>query len=247
MKPNPVNFTRLIAISLSMFAWPCIAQEAPAHEISPEASQRVERMMRESRGRVSPEPNRASSDFSTEPWRIGLTVEPIDAALRNHLDIPENSGAMVTRCIENGPAAKAGIKMNDIILSANGRPIASIEPLRESVETAAKAGKDLSLGVVTKGVRRTVVIKPDRPKPPMDRPNADRTPPPFSNHHDTPPLESKLREQERMIRRMAERDNDLLNKMMIQKEEMKRMQDAIERLTKAVREMNQESKDRDSN
>jgi membrane-associated protease RseP (regulator of RpoE activity) len=247
MKTNPVKTTRLIAASLSMIAWPCIAQEAPATEISPEASQRMERMMRESRDRLEQEPNRASSDFSTEPWRIGLTVEPIDAALRNHLDIPENTGAMVTRCIENGPAARAGIKQNDIILSANGRPIASIEPLRESVEASAKAGKDLSLGVVTKGVRRTVVIKPDRPKPPMDRPNADRTPPPFSNHHGTPPLEARLGEQEKVIRRMAGQNIDLMKKMTIQKEEMKKMQDAIERLTKAVREMNQESKDRDSN
>lgn len=239
MKTNPTNFSRMIAMTLAVIAVPSLAQEAP----KPEAPKGEPRNMRQAGERMQP----SATPNAPKPWRIGLMVEPIDPALRNHLDIPEKSGVVVTQCLDQGPAGKAGIKKNDIILSANGRSVGSIEPLRESVEVAAKTGKELRLSVMTKGVRRDVVIKPELPKPPTPQ-NSER-PMPRMREISPPPAvaasESKLREHEQMIRRLAEQNKELMTRLERQQGEMKRTNEAIEQLNKAVREMKQQLKEAD--
>ena len=238
MKTNPLNLSRMIATTLAVIALPSFAQDAP----KPDVPNGEPRMMRPSGDRM---PNRTAAD-APKPWRIGLIVEPLDPALRNHLDIPEKSGVVVSQCLANGPAAKAGIKNKDIILSANGRPVDSLEPLREIVEVSAKTGKELRLAVITKGVRRDVVIKPEMPKPDMQQPRADRELRPRI----VPPLiapmsDAKVRDHEPMIRRMAEQHNQLKSQIEKQQNDMTRMREAIEQLSKAVREMKQELKEAD--
>ncbi len=239
----------MIATTLAVMAWPSFAQDTPAPADRPEAPQGDARTMREAGERLQ---KREARESDVKPWRIGIMVEPIDDALRNHLDIPEKSGVVVTMCMEQGPAAKAGIKKKDIILSANGRPVGSIEPLKESVEASAKSGKELRLSIMTKGVRRDVLIKPELPKPTVKESNADRTPdraprpriitPPNSSSSD-----AKMREHEQMIRRMAEQNNQMKSQLERQQNEMIRTREVIEQLSKAVREMKQEMKEADKN
>lgn len=209
-----------------MLTLPTIAQDMPA-PARPDAPKGEARDMRRAGERLP------ARDAAVKPWRIGLMVEPITDDLRKHLDIPEKTGVVVTQILESGPAAKVGIKQNDIIIAANDRPVASIETLRESVEASAKTGKELRLSVISKGMKRVAVIRPVLPKPPMER---------TANGP-----EAKVREHEQMAQRMAEQNRLLMSRMEKQQSEINRMREAIEQLSKAVREMKEESKDQDKN
>lgn len=230
MKNKQFTLTRTFATTLALVTSPLIAQDTPPPGAPAEARERVERMMRENRERMQQERTRNTPEV--KPWRIGLMVEPVDATLRNHLDLPEKTGVIVTQCMEGAPAARAGIKKNDIIVAVNGRPVGSLEPLRDSVEESAKTGKELRLSTLHKGQRREVVLKPDMPKPPVTRPMTDRTPPtgPVPN-----PMAPQMREQEQMMRRMAEQNKELMNRLERQEAEMKRMRERMEEMMNAMR------------
>ena len=98
-------------------------------------------------------------------WRIGVGVAPIEKDLRMHLNIPEESGVMVKEVMPNGPAAKAKIKENDIILKANGKPVANMDQLREIVNAAGKNHAPIRLVVIQEGKHNEVTIVNDMPKP----------------------------------------------------------------------------------
>jgi hypothetical protein len=237
MKTTHYTLTRTLATTLALVTSPLLAQETPPPGAPAEARERMERMMRETRERMQQQQGRATSDV--KPWRIGLMVEPIDAAMRNHLELPEKSGVIVTQCLDGGPAARAGIKINDVISAVNGRPVGSIEPLRDSVEESAKTGKELRLSTLHKGQRREVVIKPDMPKPPVDRPMAARPGAPAPQMTPSP----MMREQEQMMRRMAEQNKELMGRLEKQQNEVNRLRQQVEELSKGMRMMKQEFKE----
>jgi S1-C subfamily serine protease len=220
---------------LALASLPSLAQDAPKPEQTRPATDRSQLLMREARERMAQAKARMEKS-DVKPWRIGLMVDPIDATLRSHLEIPEKSGVIVTACAENSPASKAGIKKNDIILMVNGRPVGSIEPLRDAVESSGKTGEPLRLSTLRKGQRREVTIKPDLPKPPVESPMARPTPP-------TPPVNpGMMREQEMMMRRMAEQNKMLTERLERQENEIKRMREQVEQMTKAMREIKRDEK-----
>lgn len=233
MTTTHFTLTRMLATTLALMTSPLLAQDTPPDKAPAEVR---ERMMREARERVKQVMEQP--DIAAKPWRIGLMVEPVSDTLRNHLDLPEKSGVIVTQCLDGGPAAKAGIKKNDVILAVNGRPVGSIEPLRDSVMESAKTGKELRLSTLQKGQRREVVIKPDMPKPPVDRPRM-ANPAPMQN----PAAEAMMREHQQMVRRMAEQNKELMMRMEKQQNELNRLRQQVEELTKGMREMKQSAKE----
>lgn len=197
-----------------------------------EPMQRVERMLRENRVRA---PQEAANEKS---WRIGVMVKPIDDSLRSHLEIPSNTGIIVTKCENDSPASKAGIMGNDIILLAAGRPVGSLEDLRDAVE---KSGGSLSLSTLRKGQRRQVVIRKEMPKPPEVRPM-----PPKSEVPPTLPNQvAPLREQEAMMRRMSAQNSQVMERLERQEKEMARLRNQLEEVTKAMREMKRDDQKKD--
>lgn len=78
--------------------------------------------------------------------KIGVTIQPIDAALADSFGLDRPRGALVGAVEESGPAAKAGIRAGDIILSVNGRLIERSEEL-PTVIGAIKPGADAVLEI----------------------------------------------------------------------------------------------------
>lgn len=54
---------------------------------------------------------------------LGLYVGDVPAALRNELNLTTPGGALITRIVDGGPAAQAGIRAGDIILKVDGQSI----------------------------------------------------------------------------------------------------------------------------
>lgn len=51
------------------------------------------------------------------------------------------TGVVVTEAIPNGPAAKAGLRLGDVIVAINGKPVADFEDLRKLVGELVPGGK----------------------------------------------------------------------------------------------------------
>lgn len=55
------------------------------------------------------------------PW-IGVLVERVTPALAAHYGLRRSSGVVVYKMVSRGPAGRAGVKLGDIIIEANGNP-----------------------------------------------------------------------------------------------------------------------------
>jgi len=58
-----------------------------------------------------------------ERGRIGVVIQEVGQQLADSFGLDRPRGALVSQVEPGGPAAKAGVKVGDVILSANGQPI----------------------------------------------------------------------------------------------------------------------------
>ena len=89
--------------------------------------------------------------------KLGLAVRPLTTDERTKADLEKDEGVMVER-IADGPAAQAGIRTGDIILSVNGEKVVSAEKLRSLVE---KHGKRLALHILRGDMKLFVSVRID--------------------------------------------------------------------------------------
>ncbi|WP_328820678.1 Do family serine endopeptidase [Permianibacter fluminis] len=98
----------------------------------------------------------ASSDSTgNKQRRLGVVVGELTDEQR--VDAAADGGILV-RDVEDGPAADAGIRPGDIILSINRQPVSSVSQFRELV-SKLPAGKSVPVHVVTRGNARFLVLR----------------------------------------------------------------------------------------
>jgi DNA-binding MarR family transcriptional regulator len=90
---------------------------------------------------------------------LGLSLAPAHEAaeLRRAVGLPARAGLLVRDVAGGGPAAAAGLERGDLLVEADGRPLASIADLCAVVDAAERRRRNrvLALGVV-RGSRRRV-------------------------------------------------------------------------------------------
>lgn len=95
----------------------------------------------------------------TVPGHLGVAIEPVPPALWAQLpdSIPHEQGVMVTQVAPDSPAAKAGIRPYDILLSYGDQRLFSPEQLAKLVRSDTP-GRQVSLKLVRNGQIESVTV-----------------------------------------------------------------------------------------
>jgi serine protease Do len=89
--------------------------------------------------------------------RIGVEVTPLTRALAGPLGLKEPKGALVRVVQRDGPAAKAGLRPGDVIVSFAGTPIGDSSELVGLV-SRAKPGTTVPVAIVRNAQRQTLQV-----------------------------------------------------------------------------------------
>jgi serine protease Do len=94
--------------------------------------------------------------------RLGVALAPARAArrLRSAVGLPERDGLLVRGVEADSPAGRAGIQRGDLLVSVQGRALASIDDLFDALEAAAADAAPLTIGVVRGTEEREVTVSP---------------------------------------------------------------------------------------
>ncbi len=112
---------------------------------------KVQPRIKVSLGPIQPEP---------PTYWIGLSVAPVEPALRAQLRIPDRQGLIILDVDKQGPAAKVGVLQNDILLSYDGVPLSDQAQLTKFVQDRGE--KAIKLELVRQGKPLVLEITPGR-------------------------------------------------------------------------------------
>jgi serine protease Do len=100
---------------------------------------------------------------------LGVSIAPVTPDIAASLKLAEAKGAMVNLVTDGSPAAKAGVREGDVILSYGEQPINSVRDLTRAVADT-RAGDNRDLKIIRDGRQQTVkvniaALKEDGPAP----------------------------------------------------------------------------------
>ena len=88
---------------------------------------------------------------------LGVKPQDLDAGLAQQFGLPDQNGALVGDVLAGSPAAKAGVKSGDVILTVNDKQITGADNLKVVV-SQLDPGSRVNVGLVRNGVHKTVLI-----------------------------------------------------------------------------------------
>jgi len=101
-------------------------------------------------------------------YRIGIKCSSASEILHAQLpDLPKDQGLVVEEVIVKSPAAKAGIKEHDILITANDKPLVQPADLTGLIE--AGKGAEVSVELLRGGKLMSLTVKPEQEKALADR------------------------------------------------------------------------------
>lgn len=99
----------------------------------------------------------SGSDFFERPY-LGADFEEVTAQIAESLGMPRPTGALVSSVAADGPAAKAGLRPGDVVLSMNNAVIEHVDALSYRLATQT-IGAAAELKVLSQGDEKTVSVE----------------------------------------------------------------------------------------
>jgi membrane-associated protease RseP (regulator of RpoE activity) len=94
--------------------------------------------------------------FGAKRAYIGVAMVDLTPELREFFGAPKDAGVLVSSLTENGPAAKAGLRVGDVITAVNGK---AVESMREVVSAMhdKRAGDAIRIDTIRGKARQSVL------------------------------------------------------------------------------------------
>ncbi|HEX5805962.1 MAG TPA: trypsin-like peptidase domain-containing protein [Macromonas sp.] len=102
----------------------------------------------------------------TRGW-IGVEPQDLTPELAEYFGTDKNTGVIITGVLQNGPAAAAGVRPGDIIVSVAGRPVHEVSGLLSAV-ASLKPGQATEIEVIRGKNRQPLKVVPGRRTPPAN-------------------------------------------------------------------------------
>jgi len=149
---NLKHVLNLSVAVLAVFWMPSGLLQAEPDKPSPKETQQQDSREQESHERAE------RHDY----W-IGVQCSPVeDPALRAQLGLERHEGIIVDDVLPEGPAAKAGLKRFDVLVSAGGSRLRNVHVLQQAVNSAK--GGELKIEFYRGGKQQTATVQPaERP------------------------------------------------------------------------------------
>lgn len=98
--------------------------------------------------------------------RVYLGFSPLDVSseLREFLGAPKDGGVLVQQVKDGGPAAKAGLRVGDIVTAIDGKPVESAWTIGDLLDDK-KSGDTVRLDVIRNHQRQTLVATLEEREP----------------------------------------------------------------------------------
>ena len=96
----------------------------------------------------------------TRGW-IGVEPQDLTPELAESFAIAPDSGVIITGVLQNGPAAKAGIRPGDVVTRVGDKPVSNVAQLLSAV-AALTPGSSSTLDILRKDGKHQVEITPGK-------------------------------------------------------------------------------------
>lgn len=88
---------------------------------------------------------------------LGVAIQPLDSDMSKALGLPESSGVLVSDVTKDTPAAKAGVRRGDVIMSVDDTRVRTTGELRNAI-AASGANKTVRLRILRDGKEITLNV-----------------------------------------------------------------------------------------
>lgn len=113
---------------------------------------------------------------------MGVVIDSVPEVLRDYINLPKGVGILLKHVTSGGPAEKAGLKENDILVRFNDQLLVNMKQLSTLIDLAGP-GKEVTVEVIRKGENMTFPLllekrnpsgsgKPPQPAQPPEVPDA---------------------------------------------------------------------------
>ena len=95
--------------------------------------------------------------------QLGVMIQDVTPELAEAMGIDQNSGAVIAQVVKGSAADKAGLKVGDVVIALNGKPIHSSAQLRNAVGLM-RVGELAKLKIIRDGHERIIRARIAEPK-----------------------------------------------------------------------------------
>lgn len=96
-------------------------------------------------------------------YRLGVALADADETLRSQLSLLGGEGLVVTSVETDGPAAKSGVLVNDVLIKLDDKALISIDALQEQLQQIGD--KAVPLELMRRGQPATLTVTPEKHGP----------------------------------------------------------------------------------